>query len=88
MGEASRRGSFEERKKKAVIKRKEMVRATLRELETPDPELSEEERRKASRAKIAMMSFAAMLSRSGTTMKDGKRRLKRLQKKRTKTVDR
>jgi hypothetical protein len=87
MGEASRRGTFEDRKGKAIIKRKAMVKQTLKELETPDPELSEEQRRKASHARIAMMSFATMLSRTGITMKEGKRRLKRLQKKRTNTLD-
>jgi hypothetical protein len=88
MGEASRRGTFEDRKAKAVTKKKLMVRETLRELESPDPELSVEEKSKRSHARIAMLSFAAMLGRTGITAKEGKRRLKRLQKKRTKTVDR
>jgi len=77
MGEADRRGTFKERKAKAIIKRKAMVKATLKALESPDPETSEEERRKQAHAKIAMMSFTAMLTRSGMTAKEGKRRVKR-----------
>ncbi len=81
MGQADRRGTFEERKEKAIIKRKAMVKATLKELETPDPELSEEERRKRSHARIAMLSFAAFANRSGLSIKEVKRRLKRRNKK-------
>lgn len=81
MGQADRRGTFQERKEQAIIKRKAMVKATLKELESPDPETSEEERRKQSHAKIAMMSFATMLNRSGLSMKEVRRRVKRYNKK-------
>lgn len=82
MGQANRRGTFEERKAKSIIRKKEMVKATLKELETPDPAVSEEEKRKQSHARIAILSFAAMLNRAGMSPKEGKRRLKRYNKKR------
>jgi hypothetical protein len=87
MGQADRRGTFEQRKAKAIIKRKAMVKVTLKELETPDPVLSEEERQKQSHARIAMLSFAAMLNRSGMSVKEGKRRLKRYYKKGVKSEE-
>ncbi len=82
MGEASRRGTFEERKAKAVIKRKEMVKATLKELESENAELTVEEKSKQSHARIAMLSFLAMAKRSGLPMKELKRSMKRYSKKR------
>ena len=65
-----------------------MVREASRALESPDPELSVEEKSRQAHARIAMMSFAAMIGRTGITAKEAKRGLKRFQKKRTKTVDR
>ena len=82
MGEASRRGTFEQRKEKAVIKRKAMVKATLKELEAPDPELSAEERSKQSHARIAMVSYMMAAKRYGLSAKEATRRLKRHNKKR------
>jgi hypothetical protein len=81
MGEASRRGTFEERKAKAIIKRKAMVNTTLKELETPDPELTAEEKSKQSHARIAMLSFMSMASRAGFSGKEVRRRVKRYNKK-------
>lgn len=81
MGQADRRGTFQERKAKAVIRKKEMVKATLAELESPDPESSEKERKEQAQAKLFMMSFAAFINRSGLSAKEAKRRLKRYHKK-------
>ena len=81
MGEASRRGTFEQRKEKAIIKRKAMVKTISKELETPDPELTVEEKSKQSHARITMRSFMAMAKSSGS-FRIKERRIKRHNKKR------
>lgn len=82
MGEASRRGTYEERKKLSVEKKKEMVKAVLEELETPDKELSLEEKTERSKQRIRFTSFMAAVKQSGLSPKDFTRRLKRLNKNR------
>ena len=82
MGEASRRGTFEQRKEKSIIKKKAMVKETLKELESPDPELTVEEKSKQSHARIAMLSFMALAKSSGLSPKEVKRRVIRHNKKR------
>ncbi len=77
MGEASRRGTFEQRKEKAVTKKKAMVKATLKELESEEADLAPEEKSKRSHARIAMLSFMAMARRTGLSAKELKRRVKR-----------
>ncbi len=81
MGEASRRGTFEQRKEKAVIERKAMVKATLKELESEDKELSPEERKKQARARLAMLSFMSFMRKSGLSAKEAKRAIQRHNKK-------
>lgn len=81
MGEASRRGTFEQRKEKSIIKKKAMVKETLKELESPDSELTPEEKSKRSHARIAMLSFMALARSSGLSPKEMKRRIQRHTKK-------
>ncbi len=81
MGEAGRRGTFEQRKEKAVIKRKAMVKATLKELESEDADCAPEEKSKRSHAQIAMLSFMMAARRYGLSAKEATRRLKRHKKK-------
>lgn len=82
MGEATRRGTFAERKADSIRKKKEMVRNTLRQLETPDPVVSEVDRQKIAHAKIAMLAYMAHGRRIGLSAKEIKRRLKKNNKKR------
>lgn len=82
MGEASRRGTFAERKAKAIERNKEKMATALESLEKKEAELSPEERREQSHARMAMLSFMAFARRSGLSMKEVRRRVKRHNKKR------
>lgn len=82
MSEASRRGTFKERKAKAVVRNKEKAVAMLETLEKKDAELTTEERQKQTHYRIAMLSFMAMSKRSGMSIKELKRGLRRHNKKR------
>jgi hypothetical protein len=81
MSESSRRGTFEERKTKAIARNKERAVEVLETLEKKDAELTTEERQERTRSRIAMIAFMAAAKRSGISMKEIKRNMKRKSKK-------
>lgn len=81
MGQADRRGTFAERKAKAIIRNKKKVAKALEVAKQAEAELSAEEKQKRSHARIAMLSFMALGRRSGLSPKEFKRRVKRYNKK-------
>ncbi len=70
MGEAGRRGTFEQRKAKAVIRNKEKMTRALERAEKAKANLSN-----------VMLSFMAFAKQSGLSVKEVTRRLKRHNKK-------
>ena len=86
MGQADRRGTFEQRKAKAISRNKERAVKALESMEKKEAEteagLTQEERSNRAHQRIAMLSFLSMARRSGVSAKDMKRRIKRLAKKR------
>jgi hypothetical protein len=85
MGQADRRGTFQERKEKAIIRNgereAERVTKALERKEKKEEMLSLEEKSKRSRVRIAYMSFMAMANRSGLSLKEIRRRIQRRNKK-------
>jgi predicted alpha/beta superfamily hydrolase len=86
MGQADRRGTFQERKEKAIIRngKREAEREAkaLEREEKKEAELTVEEKSKRSRDRIAYMSFMAMAKRSSFSFKEIRRRVLRYNKKR------
>ncbi len=88
MGQANRRGTFEERKAKAVIRNKASVRAAVEGLEKQraikEAGLTPEEKSDQLRNKIALMSFMSFGQMLGFSPKELKRKMIRHNKKRVK----
>lgn len=85
MGQAKRRGTFDERKTKAVARNKESAVVALEAMEKKEAEteagLTQEERSKRTHERIAMLSFMSMAKCSGLSMKEVRRRVHRHNKK-------
>lgn len=81
MGEASRRGTYEQRKTKAVIRNKERINTTLEVFEKKDANLTLEERNQRTKARLSILSFMAYAKQSGVSLKEFRRRLRRNNKK-------
>jgi hypothetical protein len=81
VGQAERRGTFEERRAKAIERNKEKAVKVLEAMEKKDAELTTEERQIRTRDRIAMLSFLSMARHSGLSIKEVQRRVKRHNKK-------
>jgi hypothetical protein len=81
MGEASRRGTFEQRKEKSIARKKEKIEVILNELENDDKELSQEEVIEQDKKRHAIMALINFAKRNGWSAKELKRRMKRQNKK-------
>lgn len=81
MIEASRRGTFEQRKEKSIERKKEKVEKVLNELEKADKELTQEQRIAQDKKRHAIMALVNAVQQSGMSKKEFKRRLKRHNKK-------
>jgi hypothetical protein len=85
MGEASRRGSFNDRREQAVTRNKERMIKSMEDAEKADKDLTKEERDAKTKARLSMLSFMAFMKRSGLSMKEVKRAVKRKNKRFNKT---
>lgn len=81
MGQASRKGTFEERKAKAVERNRIATLEINEALEKKDSEMSQEEKNKQVCDRLTMLSFAAAFRRSGLSQKEFRRRVTRYKKK-------
>ncbi len=77
MGEASRRGTFAERKIKAIERNENTVNAVLEKCEKEEFELTMEEKQKRSHAKRTILRFMTYARQSGLSMKEIRRGMKR-----------
>lgn len=85
MGQANRRGTFEERKAKAIIRNEARDRAIVVELEKArvkkEEGVTREEKDVQLKNKIALLSFMSYGKRLGLSPKELKRKIKRHNKK-------
>ncbi len=81
MGEASRRGTFAQRKELSIDKRKAHIKGVLDKIEKDEADLTPDQRIAQDKKRHAIMALINFARSSGMSAKELKRRMKRQNKK-------